>query len=250
MRLAAVLVGLSAALGLSLLGLAARLMDSDPGFLFAILPILITGLLVVGLFLAMAAVALAVRLLRCAAGARLQTTLAGSAIAGWGLFLLMDRTRLAVFLLLYGGMLVALMMTTGAKAELAGFSSGLTAPAPWGSTPGSGVWSREPAQQGPWSPDPTTVPWLRRPTSGPRTPWWTTWQAGLVQGIPLWEALLLGCALLAWGSGLVLFVMGLGQQRMGPLPVALLASGIGLTWFLERRMRQRLSGQSPGVPRV
>lgn len=242
-RLAAVLVGLSAALGLSLLGVAARLMDSDPGFLFAILPVLVVGLAVAGLFLAMAAVALAVRLLQCAAGARLQTAVAGSAITVWGLFLLLDRPQLALFLVLYGGSLVALMMTASAKADLPGFSSGLTAPAPWGSKPGTGVWSPEPVQQGPWSPNPTTVPWLGLPTSGPRTPWWKTWEAGLSQGIPMWEAALLSCALLAWAAGLVLVFVGLGQGRIGPLPATLIAGGIAIAWLLELRMRRRLSGR-------
>ena len=51
-RLAALLVGLGAVLGVAMVVLAVRLLDSDPGFLFAILPVVVTALACAGFFLA------------------------------------------------------------------------------------------------------------------------------------------------------------------------------------------------------
>ena len=149
-----------------------------------------------------------------------------------------------LLVMLLGLALVLLMSTSAAAADLGGWVDSVKQPAPWGSKPGTGLWSDEPVQQGPWSPDPTTVPWFtRKPESGPQPPWWQTWEVALSRGIPIWEALLLGLALLGCLTGCVLiFVNPVGTaSRAGP--VLLIALSIGVVWLLERRMRARLSGR-------
>jgi hypothetical protein len=245
-RAAALLVALHAAVGVAVVLLAFRLLNDDPGFLFAILPIVAMGLAAAGLFLTAAALTLASRLMTCRPGARLQTVTLGAFLAASGLWVLVTSTPLVgLLVMLEGGVLGWLMLTPAAKADLDGLLEGFKQPAAWGSTPGTAIWSKAPAQHGPWSPDPTTVPWVSgKSHSGPRTPWWVTWEAGLKHGIPVWEALLLGVALLGFVAGLVLVLVGMGQHhRMGSLASAFTLGSIGLTWFLERRMRARLAGR-------
>jgi hypothetical protein len=106
--------------------------------------------------------------------------------------------------------------------------------------------------QGPWAPDPRTLPWFSwRNHSGPRAPWWQTWQAGLAQGVPAWELVLLCLALLAFLVGLVAVPLVLGGSaylgtlhlrggRAAPLLLLLPASWLVVAW-LEQRMRTRLA---------
>jgi hypothetical protein len=243
-RAAALLVALDAAFGVALLVLAFHVLEGDPGFLFAILPFVSLALGCAGIFLTTAAVALAARLLACARGVRVQTACLGLFLAVSGLSVATMSPWIGLPLAVQGGALVWLMTTPAAKADLDGWREGFTQPAPWGSTPGTGIWSDTPVQQGPWSPDPTTLPWMSwKKHSGPRAPWWQTWEAGLKQGIPLWEAVLLGAALLGMGVGLVLVFLGMGHHRIGGLASAVILGSMILVWFLERRMRTRLAGR-------
>lgn len=243
-RVAAVLVALDAALGVAIALHAIRLLGADPGFLFFILPFLAMGLMIAGLFLTAASLTLALRLMTRARGVRLQAAFLGGGLVLTSVFIAPVVLWVGLLLAVQGGGLVWLMLTPAAKAELDGWLDGFKQPAPWGSTPGTGLWSDAPVQQGPWSPDPTTLPWLgRKGQSGPQPPWWQTWEAGLAQGIPRWEAILLGLAVLGLGSGLLLMLVGMVEDyRIGGLASALIAGSIGLTWFLERRMRARLAG--------
>jgi hypothetical protein len=243
-RVAALLVGLGAVLGAGMLLLAGRLLDSDPGFLFAVLPIVAAVVGGAGLFLAAASCTLAVNLWTGGKGARLQTAVLGVVLAVLGLGTLSVQPLAGLLIVVQGLALVALMSTAAAKHDLDGWLEGFKQPAPWGSTPGTGIWSDAPAKHGPWSPDPTTVPWLaRRKDAGPQPPWWQTWQVALSRGVPLWEALLLGLALLGWATGMVLIFIDLGHTRIAGGPLLLIALSIGLAWFLERRMRARLAGR-------
>lgn len=242
-RLAALLVGLGAVLGVAMVVLAVRLLDSDPGFLFAILPVVVTALACAGLFLASVSLMMAVRLWTGATGARLQTMALGCVLLVTGAASLAYNPVVGLLIAFQGLALVALMTSPAAKTDLGGWADSMKQPAPWGSQPGAGLWSDEPVQQGPWSPDPTTVPWFtRKPESGPQPPWWQTWEVALAQGIPLWEALLLGLALLGCFTGTVLVFLNLGHRIEGG-PVLLIAVSLGVVWLLERRMRARLSGR-------
>ena len=126
-------------------------------------------------------------------------------------------------------------------ADLVILNGGERQPAPWGSTPGTGIWSEEPAVQGPWAPDPATLPWLSwKGTSGPRTPWWQTWQAGLAQGLPLWELLVLAVSMVAFVAALVAAAVP-GYRGFGLL---LMLPALGGVLLVEQRMRERLSGRA------
>jgi len=253
-RLAAVLVGLNAALGVVLLVLATRVTKSDPGFLFAVLPFVALFLFLVGAFLVTASLTLAVRLLGCARTARLHTAGLGALLCVLGAMALPASVPAGLLMLLEGGTLVWLMASPGAAADLGGWVEPLKPPAPWGSTPGTKLWSPEPQQQGPWSPDPTTLPVMSwKGVSGPRPPWWQTWQAGLAQGIPLWELILLCSALAAFLLGVVAIPFAVGGSpsfgnlhlrsgRAAWLLLLLPVSGAVVQW-LERRMRARLAGR-------
>lgn len=252
-RLATALAWLSVLPGVACFVLAFRLMAAeDPGFLFAILPIVGTFLFVVGIFILPAGVSLAVRLQRHRPGARLQTALAGGAAAFTGAAVAMVSPGGGLLLVLYGGALVWLMATPGAARDLGPWVAHLKQPAPWGSKPGTGIWSNRPAQQGPWAPDPRTLPWLSwKNHSGPRAPWWQTWQAAFAQGIPLWELVLLCLALLAFLVGLVAVPLAfvgssyLRNLRLESGPAAwlllLLPASFAVVFWLERRMRERLA---------
>jgi hypothetical protein len=237
--------------------------------LMFVLPIVGCALLGAGLYLGGAAVHLALRLQRAHPAARLHTALLGGALVGTGLLALPVMWRPGLLLLLYGGSLLLLMLTPAAAADLGPWRRSLQQPAPWGSTPGTGLWA--PAQrapglhpsvepgpvQGPWAPDPRTLPWFSwKSFSGPRAPWWQTWQAGLARGIPLWELALLCLALLAFGTGLVAILLSLGgSAQLGTLHLRggtsswllllLPASWLVVAW-LEHRMRARLATGRPG----
>lgn len=263
-RVATVLVwaGVLPAAGCLYLALLAFTATDD--LLLFVLPVVGCVLLAAGLYLGGAAVQLALRLRRTHPAARLHTALLGGSIAMTGLLVLPVMWQPGLLLLLYGGCLLLLMGTSAAAADLGPWRRCLQQLAPWGSTPGTKLWA--PAQrapgchpsvapgpvQGPWAPDPRTLPWLSwKDFSGPRAPWWQTWQAGLAQGVPLWELVLLCLALLTFvvGLGGVLVSVGgsamLGTMhvRSGPWAWSLLllpSSWLVVAW-LERRMRVRLA---------
>jgi hypothetical protein len=255
--------GVLPAFGCLVLGYRALTTTDD--LLMFVLPIVGCVLVAAGFFVGGASVQLALRLQQGHPAARLQTALLGAGTAGMGLFLLMAMPGLGLLFLLYGGTLVFLMGTPAAGAELGPWRRALqTQPAPWGSTPGKGIWapaSPAPGQhpsvpagpvQGPWAPDPRTLPWLSwKDHSGPRAPWWQTWQAGLAQGIPLWELVLLCGAMLAFLVGLVAIPFAVaGSAQLGTLRLdggqwawllALLPGSWVVVVLLERRMRARLA---------
>lgn len=264
MRIATALVwaGVLPAGGCIYLGYLALTATDD--LLMLVLPIIGCVLLGAGLVLGGGAVQLALRLHGSHPAARLQTALLGGAMVTTGLLAVPATGRVAVLLVLYGGSLLLLMGTRAANDDLGPWRRSLQQPAPWGSVPGTGLWApaqREPGLhasvqpgpvQGPWAPDPRTLPWFSwKKHSGPRAPWWQTWQAGLAQGIPLWELVLLCLALLAFAVGLVAVLASVGGSatfgtlhlRNGPwgwlLPL-LPASWLVVSW-IERRMRARLA---------
>lgn len=241
-RLAALLVALDAVLGIGLIVVAARMLDDDPGFLFAVLPFVAMAVGGAGFVIATGAAALVFRLLTAAPGARVQATVLGTVSGVCGLLGFALGPWAGLLLTGKGIALVALMLTPAADRELNGWRSGFTQPAPWGSRPGTRLWSAQPQQQGPWSPDPTTVPWIGwKGHSGPRPPWWQTWRAGLRRGMPLWELLVLAVALASWLLGLVLALVDLAAGGTGLAGGALVLTGIGEAWLVERRMRARLA---------
>jgi hypothetical protein len=237
--LATALVGGGAALGGALVLGGLRLLASDPGFLFAVLPIISACMMGAGSFLVAASLLLAGGLASRAPWARLRTLLLGGCLAVTGLFVMALYPLLGLGMVLYGVVLAWLMLTPGAAAELGPVVRGIQQPTVWGQTPGTGVWSPDPPQQGPWSPDPTTLPWFPRATvSGPRTPWWEVWRTALARGVPLWEALVVGALLLVFAVSLI--ATAVGSRNLGPLGV--LAAILGVVPF-ELRMRQRAAGR-------
>lgn len=270
MRAATTLVWAGVLPAAACLYLALMAFTTTDDLLMFVLPIVGCVLLGAGLFLGGAAVQLAVHLRGAHPTARLRTALLGAATAVMGLLALPVMWEPGVLLLLYGSSLLLLMITSVAAADLGPWRRSLQQPAPWGSVPGTGLWApaqREPGlhasvqpgpAQGPWAPDPRTLPWFSwKNHSGPRAPWWQTWQAGLAQGIPLWELVLLCLALLAFAVGLVGALASVGGSaafgtlhlRSGPrawLLLLLPGSWLAVSW-LERRMRARLAvGRSCG----
>jgi hypothetical protein len=236
--------------------------------LLIVMPIVGSAALAGGLFVIFGSIALAARLRSRHPGARLQAFVAGVSLAMVGLLVLVASTGVGLFLLLYGGLLAYLVCTPQAAQDLGPWRRAIQQPAPWGSTPGRGIWkpsvrpqapwaANDPTsfaepQQGPWAPDPRTIPWFSwKNHSGPRPPWWQTWQAGLSRGIPLWELILLCVAFLGFLVGLVtipvvvrgsaLFAnLHLSGSRAAWLLLLLPASWLVIAW-LEQRMRTRLA---------
>jgi hypothetical protein len=245
-RLAAALVGLGTALGVGMIVLAFALVRGDPGFLFAVLPIVFVFLTVAGLNIAAFSWALVVRLRLATPGVRMQIALFGGCLVVSGFFVAAGSAPAAVFLVLYGGTLVWLMTTPAAAHDLGAW----IAPVPRRAWFARGT----PLRQQPWSPPPgpqgshgssragPQQPWSQGPPlpAGPR-PWWETWQAGLAQGMPLWELLLVGAALLAFAVGLLSIPLGLALfPAIGPLSV-LIPLAVAVVWFVEQRMKARLA---------
>ncbi len=250
-RLATALAWFGVLPGIGCLYLSYLALTADPGFLFVILPIVFGVLLMAGFFVTSAAVNLAVRLQRGAPGVRLHAFLVGAFTALTGLCLLVASPLAAVPLILYGGTLAWLMSTPAAEQDLGPWIHPKLKPqAPWGHTPGTGMWApATPAPslhpsvpagpvQGPWAPDPTTLPWFSwKDHSGPQAPWWQTWQAGLAQGIPLWELVVLVMALCVFAVGLVAVLV----PGLRPFALVLVPAPIGVVALLEQRMRTRLA---------
>jgi hypothetical protein len=265
-RLATALVWLGVLPAAGCLYLSALAFKKTDDMLLFVMPLVASFLLCAGLFLMSAVVSLGLRLQRAHPSARLQTALVGGAFVVMSGFALAMTPSLGLLLLLYGGALAYLMTTPGAASDLGPWRRAVQQPAPWGATPGRGIWAPSPPQsalhpsvpagpvQGPWAPDPTTLPWFSwKEHTGPRAPWWQTWQLGLAQGIPLWELVLLCLALLSFLVGLVAvpFVLT-GSAYLGslhvtgshaaPLLLLLPASWLLVAW-LEQRMRARLAGR-------
>jgi len=234
------MTGVGALLGGALVLLSLRLFTADPGFLFAIMPIIASAALGAGLVLALWSVALVLSLLHRTATARLRTALLGASFAVVGLFVLFGMPWLGFGMAVYGLALLWLMCMPGAARDLGPWARAVRRQrAPWGQRPGTRVWSEEPPQQGPWSPDPTTLPWLpSQRMSGPQTPWWEVWRTGLQHGIPLWELLVLGGLLLVFLASLVAILAG--ARGLGVMGVVLSIAGVVP---LEQRMRERAAGR-------
>jgi hypothetical protein len=214
------------------------LMRSNDMLIF-VAPILACVCLGAALVLGAMSVTFAVQLRSADPRARLSVLLLGCGLAVLGALALLMQPLAGVVLLAWGAALVWLMTTDAAKRDLGNWFDGMKQPAPWGRTPGTGVWSSAPAQQGPWSPDPTAVPWLGwQGHSGPRPPWWETWQAGLAQGLPAWELVVLALAAPVLGIGLVAVLVP-GHRGLA----LLIAPAIAAVAFVEQRMRRRLSGR-------
>ena len=264
-RLATALAWLGVLPGLACLYLATLAFRANDMLLF-VMPMVGSAAVVAGVVVTGGAAGLALRLQSRDAKARLQTCVAGTCLAFCGFMVLFLVPLAGLLLLLYGGTLAALMTSSAAARELGPWRQSLLQPAPWGATPGTGIWAPSPPTpglhptvqpgpvQGPWAPDPTTLPWFSwKNHSGPRAPWWQTWQEGLRQGIPLWELVLLVLSLAAFFVGLVgVFVCLGGSATLGtlhgrnghwaPLLLLLPASWAVVAW-LEMRMRERLAGR-------
>ena len=236
-RVAAAMVGVGALLGGGLVALSVRMFTLDPGFLFAIMPIVMSFVLGAGLYIAVGSVMLVVSLHRRTPTARLRTALLGGVVATCGVMVLAPWPGMGVALVLYGGTLVWLMLRSGAAADLGPWRSVFQQPARWGRRPGRGIWSPPPPKQEPCSPDPTTLPWLpRRQDSRPAMPWWEVWRAALDQGIPRWEALVLGALLVVFLASLAAILVG--ARGVGLLGVVVAIAGVVP---FEQRMRKRVA---------
>lgn len=252
LRAATVLVGLAAVPGVLACAAGARVLGEDPGLLLFLEPLVGLTLVGVGVSVIGGALALAASLHVQRRAARLRAGVFAVISVVAGLTLLGLEPEPGAVVLGHGVVLLWLLTTDGVARDLGPWVPRNSAP--WGSTPGRGLWAPLPPtpaapglssprppwqpdapQQGPWSPDPTTLPWLSwRHHSGPRPPWWRTWEAGLAHGLPWWEALALGFALLAWPVliGLVL-VVSLTWALLLPAPLLAVA-------LVETNMRQRL----------
>lgn len=253
LRAATALVGLAAVPGVLACGAGVRLLGAEPGLLFLIEPLVGLTLLGLGVSAVAGAIALACSLHLRRPAARLRAGAFAVLAVAAGLALLGLAPAAGAVVLGHGAVLLLLLATGAVAADLGPWLPRQTAP--WGSTPGRGLWAPlppapsaiEPAprrppwqpdapQQGPWSPDPTTLPWFSwRRHSGPRPPWWRTWEAGLARGLPVWEALVLGGALVGF---VVLLALSLADTMAWVLllPVPLLG-----VMGVETRVRQRLS---------
>ena len=195
-----------------MVALAFWLTRIDPDFLFAVLPIIFLFLAGAGVLIAISSWALVVRLRRAAPGVRMEVALLGGSLVACGLFVAAGSSAAAVVLILYGGTLAWLITTPAAAHDL-------------------GAWMAPLPKRG----------WFRRGT-GP--PWWETWQAGLAQGMPLWELLVVAAALVAFAVGLLSFPLGLALfPALRPLPFLLIPLAVAVVWLVEQRMKARLTGE-------
>lgn len=254
-RLAALLAWLGVLPGLLCFYLAALAFRNPDDMLLFVMPIIGTAALVAGVVIVAGAASCALGLAAGKPRARLHALVGGACLAVCGVFTLATSPRVGILLFLYGGSLVWLMLSPDAVADLGSLRDALAQQqAPWGSRPGTRLWSSAPQQQGPWSPPPTTLPWGRsKARSGPTPPWWQTWQAALAQGIPLWELVTLVVAVVAVLTGNVLLLLGLtGSAYLGtlgmhgsgaPIGLLLVGAGVGVVTCLEKRMRRRLEGR-------
>jgi hypothetical protein len=210
-RLAAALLGIGAALGVGIVGLGFVLMGNDPGFLFAVLPIIFLVLTVAGVTIATFSWALVIRLRRATPGVRMEVALMGGCLVISGVFVAEGSMPAAVFLVLYGATLLWLMTTPAAARDLGGWIA------------------------------PARRAWFAG-SATPQRPWWETWRAGLAQGMPLWELLLVAAALLAFVVGLVCVPLGFAlYPALRPLSLWLVPLAVAVVWFVEQRMKARLA---------
>jgi hypothetical protein len=252
-KVAAALTSLVAVGGAAVMVLGFRLFTVKDDLFFAIMPAVASAATLTGAWLLGWGGQLTSWLLRRNQRARAHTFLVGAMELALGLMALFTSFAVpGLALMLHGGALAYLMLTPEVGSDLGAWKKSVQQPAPWGSTPGTGLWSPEPPAQGPWSPDPRTLPtfsWKNH--SGPRVPWWQTWEAGLRQGIPLWELLLLCVALLGGlGGALAVPFLMIGSAAFGTLRprdtawawvLLVLPLAWAVVWWLERRMRERLA---------
>jgi hypothetical protein len=218
-RLASGLVGLGAVVGVGLIVLAFALMRGDPGFLFAVLPFVFLVLTVAGVNIAAFSLALVVRLRRGDPGVRVQVALLGGSLAVCGVCVAQGSAAAAAFLVLYGATLLWLMTGPAAARDL-----------------------------GPWLAPPRRRAWFTRatapsdsPAAVPR-PWWETWRIGLAQGLPLWEMLVVGAAMVVFAIGLMALPLGLARfPALATASIPLIVLAMAAVWFVERRMKARLA---------
>jgi hypothetical protein len=221
-RLATAVVGLGVVLGAGLIVLAFALMQGDPGFLFAILPIVFLFLSVAGVTIATFSLGFVVQLRRRAPGVRLQVALFGGSLVICGMFVATASRPAAVVLVLYGATLVWLMTTLAAANDLGSWTVPVARPRLFG-LQGSGAAGAD-------APAPP--------------PWWETWKAGMAQGMPGWEKVLVAAALLAFALGLVLLPLGLFLfPDLRQWAAFLIVLAIAVVGVMERRMKVRLGSR-------
>jgi hypothetical protein len=264
-RLAALLAGLGVVPGVLCLLLANKAFTRGHDMLLNVMPIVGGVALFGGVVLVTGSLSLVAGLLAGKPAARLQALIGGVCIALCGLFALVVVPVAGLLLVLYGGTLAWLMLTPAAGTDLGSFREAMARePAPWGSRPGTGLWAPAPRHpdlhasieagpvQGPWAPDPRTLPWMSwKNHSGPRAPWWQTWQAGLAQGIPLWELIVLFLALFGFLIGVVAVPFAIGGSHLfstlhlrdgkAAQLLLLIPVSIAVVAWLEHRMRTRLA---------
>jgi hypothetical protein len=242
-RVAAGMVGAGALLGVLLLVAGGMLFTADPGFLFAVLPAIMGALIVAGFQLVTVSVSLSRRLLKHAAGARLQAAIVGGCLVLSGLFGATIEPLIGLPLACYGAVLFWLMTTTAAGRDLG----------PWlvvrarGQRPQRDVWfmprSMPTRLRSADQPPPyfmgTDVPpaaWQQ-----PQRTWIELWQEGLSQPFPILDFVALCIALPAFAVGDVLLLVGLfGRDALLPLAVVLIGSAVAVVTLVERRLKARL----------
>jgi hypothetical protein len=253
-RIAAAMVGVGAIPGALLLGAAGLSFTADPGFLFAVLPFIIGGALMVGLYLIVGSVLLSTQLLRHVPGARIKTLTIGGSLVLAGLVCCTVDPRMGLPIACYGGVLFWLMTTPAAGHDL-----GEWIPPRKTRPPRATPWDRffpqptrpqaTPPQQpfftGAEPPNGGPPPYftgfeLPRKRQRPDT-WMELWQEGLGR-IPVADLIVLVIGLVAFVVGDVLMFVSLVGGHHGGVPLALLLIGgaIAVHVVLERRMLTRL----------
>jgi hypothetical protein len=250
-RIAAAMVGVGAILGALLLGVAGMLFTADPGFLFAVLPVIIGAALMAGLYVLVGSVQLSRQLLRHAPDARLKTGLIGASLVLTGLAGCTIDPRMGVPIGCYGAVLFWLMTTAGAARDLGRW---LPPRESWIGRPRATPWDRvfpqpvRPEAPPPPQPffggaqPPSFVTGFGPPRKRQRPDTWIElWQEGLSR-IPLFDLIALVIGLVAFIIGDVLMFMSLVGGHHGKLPLALLLIGgaIAVHVVLERRLLTRL----------
>jgi hypothetical protein len=267
------MVGAGAVLGILLLVGAGLLFTADPGFLFAVIPIIMCAALIAGFQVLTVSVTLSSRLLRRTPGARLPTATVGFSVFLAGLAGCTFQPLMGLPLAAYGAVLFWLMTTPAAARDLGPwfvvrapqqqrdvwFMPRSMRPQPRPPQPpfftGTEFTGTEPSAAGSPSPFFTGA---ETPAAGQPPPffagagqprprrqrpetWMELWQEGLSR-IPISDAIALGIALLTFVVGDVLVFMNLVGADHGHLAVAVLlvGSSIAVHIVLERRMLARL----------
>jgi hypothetical protein len=238
------MVGAGAVLGGLLVVAGGMLFTADPGFLFAVLPVIMCAVLVAGFHLLTASISLSRRLLKHAPGSRLQTAVIGSCVVLSGLFGATVEPLMGLAAACYGAVLVSLMTTPAAGRDLG----------QWlvlrdrRQQPPRNAWfmprsMREQPRPAPQAPpayflgtDVPSAAWQR-----PERTWIELWQEGLSRPFPVVDFIALCLGLVAFVVGDVLLFVGLaGHNALLPLAAVLIGSSIGAVALVERRLKARL----------